>query len=52
MGAAATGKGERRAVVTEVLTEGVPVTALLVLVTAESCGRGSGGAGRGRKGGD
>lgn len=34
MSAAAAGQGERRAVVLQVLSEGVPVTALLVLVAA------------------
>ncbi|RDY01645.1 hypothetical protein CR513_15007, partial [Mucuna pruriens] len=39
---AAPGEGERRSVILEVLTESVPVTALLVLVAA-AAGDGSGG---------
>lgn len=50
VGPAAAGEGERRPVVAEVLSEGVPVASLLVLVAAESGRRRSGG-GRRRGGG-
>lgn len=39
MGPAAAGERQRRSVVPEVLSEGVPVAALLVLVAAERGGR-------------
>ena len=39
VGPAAPGQGQRRPVVSEVLTEGVPVSPLLVFVAAESGNR-------------
>lgn len=47
VGAAAAAEGERRAVVLQVLAEGVPVAPLLVLVAAQSCGGGRCGSGGG-----
>lgn len=48
VGAAAPGEGEGGSVVLEVLTEGVPVTALLVLVAAAAGGGGGSRRGRAR----